>query len=193
MATKMMIKQTLAGLALAMTAGATSATELPLVSDPVSAKVFLELHSIQQMAGVMEPLLTVPGEAFRVIEGDTVALGTLKIRLVGIEAPEMAQQCNGADGTLWECAAEAEDRIREMLRGAERVECFSNDRDNYGHYIASCQADGQDVGAQLVAEGLAWPERERGYYTPEMEAAQAGSLGIWQAETLTPWEWRDQN
>lgn len=193
MVTNMMIKQTLAGLAFAMTVGSAQATELPLVSDPVSAKVFLELHSIQQMAGVMEPLLTVPGEAFRVIEGDTVALGSLKIRLVGIDAPEMAQQCNGADGALWECAAEAEDRIRDLLRNAEQVECFSNDRDNYGHYIASCQADGQDVGAQLVAEGLAWPDQEQGYYRPEMEAARAESLGVWQADTPTPWEWRDQN
>lgn len=193
MVNKMMIKRTLAGLAFAMTASTASATELPLLADPASAKVFLELRNIQQLAGVMEPLLSVPGEAFRVIEGDFVALGNLKIRLVGIDAPEMAQQCTGSDGGFWECAAQAEDRMREMLRSAELVECFSNSRDNYGHYVASCQADGQDIGARLVEEGLAWPNREQGYYQPEVEAAQAENLGIWQAETLPPWEWRSQN
>lgn len=190
--TTKMMKRTIVGAVLAIAANTVSAQELP-VSDPISAKIFLELRSIQQLAGVIDPLLTVPGEAFRIIEGDFIALGALRIRLVGIDAPEVAQRCNRSDGGLWECAAKSEDRVREILRSAERVECFGNGRDPYGYYIASCTADGEDVGARLVEEGLAWPDEEQGYYLPEAARAQAGSLGIWQAETERPAEWRKQH
>ncbi|MEP2716637.1 thermonuclease family protein [Pseudophaeobacter sp.] len=187
------MKQTLASVALAFAASSSFATDLPLgEADPTSARIFLELHSIQQLAGVMNPFLSVPGEAFRIVEGDSLALGNLRIRLVGIEAPEMAQRCNALNGVPWECAAESEDRMRDILRSAEQVECFSNDRNSYGDYVASCTADGEDVAARLVAEGLAWPDEERGYYLPELAAAQAEGLGIWQAETPTPFEWRMQ-
>lgn len=153
----------------------------------------MELHSIQRLAGALEPLLTVPGGSFRIIEGDVLSLGNLRVRLVGIDAPEVAQQCMTADGGLWECAAEAEDRIRDMLRSADRVECFSNEQDSYGHYLASCKADGLDVGALLVAEGLAWPDEDQGHYLSEAAQAQAAGRGIWQAETPTPAEWRKEH
>ena len=185
----MMKKQTLVSAVFAFAASTVFAADLPK-GDSASAKVFLELHSIQRLAGVMTPLLTVPGGAFRIVEGDFLALGNLRIRLIGIDAPEIAQQCNAAEGGYWECAAEAEDRVRDMLRNAERVECFSNERDSYGHYLASCKADGQDVGAHLVAEGLAWPDADQGYYHLEAMQAQAAHRGIWQAETPSPDEWR---
>lgn len=187
----MMIKQTLVSAVFAFAACTASAADLPK-GDSASAKVFLELHSIQRLAGVMSPLLSVPGGAFRIIEGDFLALGNLRIRLVGVDAPEVAQQCNSAEGAFWECAAEAEDRIRDLLRSAERVECFSNERDSYGHYLASCKADGLDVGAHLVAEGLAWPDTNYGYYHTEAAQAQAAHRGIWQADTPSPAEWRQE-
>ena len=185
----MMIKRTIVSAVLAFAAGTASAADLPK-GDSASARVFMELHSIQRLAGVLDPLLTVPGGSFRIIEGDFLALGNLRIRLVGIDAPEVAQQCNSAGGGHWECAAEAEDRIRDMLASAERVECFSNEQDSYGHYLASCKADGLDVGGLLVAEGLAWPDEGQGHYLSEAAQAQAASRGIWQAETPTPSEWR---
>ncbi|CUH89490.1 Succinoglycan biosynthesis protein ExoI [Phaeobacter sp. CECT 5382] len=187
----MIIKQTIAGLACAIAAGAVSAADLP-AGDPISAKIFLELHSFQQLSGSIEPLVSVPGEAFRVLDGDFLALGHLRIRLVGIDAPETAQQCNTAEGAFWECAVEAEDRVRSLMRMAERVECFSDEQDSYGNYLASCKADGRDVGAVLVGEGLAWPDQEQGYYGSEAATAQAGEIGIWQAATQPPWEWRKE-
>ncbi|MFC4213819.1 thermonuclease family protein [Pseudophaeobacter arcticus] len=184
-----MIKRTIVSTVFAFMAGAVSAADLPK-GDSVSARVFMELHNIQRLSAVLDPLLSVPGGAFRIVEGDFLALGNLRIRLMGIEAPEVAQQCNSANGDYWECAAEAEDRIRDMLGSAERIECFGNERDSYGHYLASCKADGLDVGARLVAEGLAWPDQDQGYYLPEAAQAQAAHIGIWQAQTPTPSEWR---
>jgi endonuclease YncB( thermonuclease family) len=185
----LMMKRTFVSVVFALAANTAAASDLPL-GDSASAKVFLQLSGIQQLAAVMDPLLSVPGGAFRIVEGDFLALGNLRIRLAGIDAPEIAQRCNTAQGMLWECAAQAEDRMRDILRAADRVECFSNDQDNYGYYVASCKADGADIGAQLVSEGLAWADETQGYYQAEAARAQAASLGIWQAETASPSEWR---
>ena len=188
----MMIKRSIAIAAIAFGATAASSEDL-LNVDPVSARIFLELHSIQQLAGDIRPLVSAPGEAFRVVDGDFLTLGNLKIRLVGIDAPEAAQQCNSAGGEYWDCAAQAGDRARSIIGLATRVDCYSSERNNYGHYIASCDADGRDVGALLVEEGLAWPDQDRGYYLSEATTAQSDNLGVWQAPTPTPWEWRSQH
>lgn len=185
----MIIKRTIAAATLATIASVASSAELPLV-DPISARIFLELHSIQKLSADIRPLVSAPGEAFRVIDGDYLALGNLRIRLVGIDAPKAAQQCNTPSGASWDCSAQSSDRARNIIHLADRVECFTSDDGNHGLYLASCQADGRDVGALLVEEGLAWPDQDQSYYVAESNVAQADGLGIWQAYTRPPWEWR---
>lgn len=185
----MIFKRTTAAASFTIIASVASAADLAPV-DPVSARIFLELHSIQKLSANIQPLLSAPGEAFRVIDGDFLALGNLRIRLVGIAAPKAAQQCNTANGSFWDCSAQSSDRVRNIIQQAQRVECFSSEDGNHGIYLASCQADGRDVGALLVGEGLAWPEMNQGYYLAEETTAQADGLGIWQAYTQPPWEWR---
>ena len=170
-------------------ASAVSSAELPPV-DPISARIFLDLHSIQKLSADIRPLVSAPGEAFRIIDGDLLALGNLRIRLVGIDAPESAQQCNTSSGAFWDCSAQSSDRVRNIVHLAERVDCFTSENGNHGLYIASCQADGSDVGALLVGEGLAWSDQDEGYYLSETTVAQTEGLGIWQAYTQPPWEWR---
>ncbi|AZV77317.1 thermonuclease family protein [Parasedimentitalea marina] len=189
----MIIKRTLAAATLVTLANTVSSAELPS-GDPISARIFLELHSIQKLSADIRPLVSAPGEAFRVIDGDFLALGNLRIRLVGIDAPDSAQRCNTPDGSSWDCSAQSSDRARDVIHMAERVECFTSENGNHGLYVASCQADGSDVGALLVGEGLAWPEQDEGYYLAESNVAQTEGLGIWQAYTQPPWEWRiEQN
>lgn len=185
----MSIKRTTAGAALAIVATTASSAELPPV-DAISANFFLELSSIQQLSANILPLAAAPGEAFRVIDGDFVALGNLRMRLIGIDAPKAAQRCNSESGSVWNCSAQSSDRVRDIIHSAERVECFSNEEGNHGLYLATCQADGRDVGALLVEEGLAWPLPDQGHYLTEVTLAQSDEVGIWQAYTPPPWEWR---
>jgi endonuclease YncB( thermonuclease family) len=42
----------------------------------------------------------------RVVDGDTLEVGGRKVRLFGIDAPELDQTCD-AEGQLWACGAEA--------------------------------------------------------------------------------------
>ena len=89
-----------------------------------------------------------------VIDGDTLKLGDRKIRIIGIDAPElMAPQCP-AEEVL---ARKSADRLRELLnRGEfEMVAHRLQRRDRHGRDLMVIQRNGQSIGAILIDEGLA--------------------------------------
>ncbi|MBE1298147.1 thermonuclease family protein [Phycobacter azelaicus] len=186
----MKIKSLLARLALTFAASAAISAELQ-PGDPMSAKIFLQLHGIEKLAGQITPLVSGTGRDFRVIDGDSLAVGNYNIRLLDIDAPRTSQRCTTAQGIYWDCGAEARQRMRDLVESAASVECYSSEQDVYGRHLATCDVDGVDVGAMLVEEGLAWPHLNQGRYVPEASSAQAHSRGIWQADNIAPWEVAD--
>jgi endonuclease YncB( thermonuclease family) len=90
-----------------------------------------------------------------VLDGDTMAVGNVTIRINGIDAAELGQQCERFNGDTWACADAASDRLAELI-GTSTVECETIDNDAYGRIIATCYVDNRDLGRQLVVEGLAW-------------------------------------
>jgi endonuclease YncB( thermonuclease family) len=133
----------------------------------------------------------ITGEA-RVIDGDTVDIGPVRIRLHGIDAPESDQPCAQTDGGSWKCGTAATSRLADMIDG-HLITCEARDRDAYGRIIGVCFKDDIDLNALLVREGLAWAyvRFSEDYITQEL-SAQAEKIGIWQAETTPPWEYRAQ-
>ena len=72
------------------------------------------------------------------------------------------------------------------------VDCLARDQDVYGRIVATCAADGVDVGGTLVAEGLAWAfVRYSEDYVGEQAKAKAARAGIWQGEAEAPWDYRE--
>ena len=73
------------------------------------------------------------------------------VRVAGIDTPERygRRPCERAT------AAEAKDRVKELLEDAERIDLENVGRGKYFRLVARIVADGADVGAVLIAEGLA--------------------------------------
>ncbi len=126
-----------------------------------------------------------------VIDGDGLAIGPVAIRLHGIDAPEAGQSCAQAGGGSWPCDEEASKRL-EVLISHHTVECEPLDRDAYGRIVARCTAGGADLAGTLAYEGLAWAftRYSADYVGHELEA-RAARVGVWQAETQPPWEYRE--
>jgi endonuclease YncB( thermonuclease family) len=128
----------------------------------------------------------------RTVDGDTIDLGVVRIRLHGIDAPEADQPCARADGSQWRCGVAAANRLADLIDDRQ-VRCEALDRDAYGRVIGRCFHQDVDLNALLVREGLAWAyiRFSEDYLREETEARNA-LLGIWQAETTPPWEYRAQ-
>jgi endonuclease YncB( thermonuclease family) len=144
-------------------------------------------------AGLLAALLDQPpppvaGQA-RVSDGDSLRLGDVRIRLLGLDAPELAQDCDAADGRSWPCGRAARDRLAVLL-AAGAVDCRPEDTDQYGRLLATCTVAGQDLGAVMVSEGLAISS---GRYWTEEAAARQLLAGIWAGGFDTPRDWRDDH
>jgi endonuclease YncB( thermonuclease family) len=128
-----------------------------------------------------------------VIDGDTLDVGAVRVRLLGVDAPELGQRCaSGRGDGAWTCGARAAERLSALVDGAP-VSCDPMGRDGYGRTLAVCRVRGEDIGEALVREGLAWAfRRYSDNYAPAEDAARRARHGVWRAETMPPWAYREQ-
>ena len=66
-----------------------------------------------------------------------------KIRLWGIDAPEVAQRCT-EDGTLHPCGLDPSRALAKQI-GRKPVNCTRRDTDRYGRLVAVCSVEGMDI------------------------------------------------
>ncbi|MPZ33034.1 MAG: hypothetical protein GEV13_18925 [Rhodospirillales bacterium] len=124
--------------------------------------------------------------AQNVTDGDTLKQGGVIYRLWGIDAPEAKQVC--PDG--WPAGSLATTRLKALTAGRSIV-CQEKDRDRYGRIVAICRASGEDLGAIMVREGLAWAfVRYSRDYVGEYAKAAAERRGVHAHGCVPAWEWR---
>lgn len=154
-----------------------------LVRDGLLTILFLGLVwlAANRLAGGGE---TVTGQP-RVVDGDTLAIGRDRIRLIGIDAPESAQICerNGRD---WDCGQEARRHLARLI-GKAGVACEGRADDRYGRRLAICAAGGEDLNARMVEDGFAVAF---GNYEAEEADARARRAGLWAGTFDQPRDWR---
>ncbi|MEJ5220269.1 thermonuclease family protein [Cognatishimia sp. D5M38] len=133
--------------------------------------------------------VTAPPEAVSFIDGDNLKLFGENMRLIDIDAAERGQTCNAASGGTWDCANTATETLKALVRG-RTVFCQYSRKDRYGRPLAKCWVDGVNIAEALVDAGVVWAYRDKGPYVPNAKAAKKKGIGIWQADTQTPWDWR---
>ncbi len=98
-----------------------------------------------------------------VVDGDTIWLDGVKIRLADIDTPEVSNpSCSGELALGQQATA----RLAALLnQGPFAVEPYEPDEDVYGRKLRILSRDGQSLGAVLVEEGLAraWDGARHGW------------------------------
>jgi endonuclease YncB( thermonuclease family) len=162
------------------------------VRNPYAAFFFallvLGLAAVPVAAKRVEPVL-LQGEA-RAIDGDTLQVGEIRLRLHGVDAPELRQTCEDEAGEAWACGRRAASELAAAVAGGE-VHCVSRERDRYQRLVATCWSQGRDVGQALVSHG--WAVAYRRYsvdYVRDEDLARYLTQGMWAGRFEMPWEWR---
>ncbi len=129
----------------------------------------------------------------RVVDGDTLDLGGVVIRLWGIDAPESRQTCAGKDGQTYSCGRDATAVLPELTR-RKAVQCDKRDQDRYGRTVSVCRTEAGEINAAMVRRGWAvdYTRYSGGRYKAEEAAAKAEKLGLWSGPFDMPGHWREQ-
>ena len=106
-----------------------------------------------------------------VIDGDTLDVDDVRVRLFGIDAPEADQTCRTEQGTVWACGAWVTSQAKALVQG-RAVRCVIIDTDRYGRAVARCYLGEDDLAERLVADGLAFAYRR---YSMDYDLAEKGA------------------
>lgn len=109
-------------------------------------------------------------------DGDTLRCGSERVRLFGVDAPELRRGNTPAEPLAYE----ARDELVRLTRG--RVGCRFVARDRYGRFVGRCWSDtSPDVNAALIRSGLTIEYRRysKGAYAKQEAEARTSRRGHW--------------
>lgn len=140
------------------------------------------LNNLNDLSDLNETLKSTPRKHIR-----TSIENTEKIRLAGIDAPELAQPFG----------IESRNYLEQMILG-KVVEVEERSLDRYGRTVAELTTTGGiDVNHRLVQKGFAWcypsfAKKDKKLFTLEARA-KASSAGLWsEPNPEPPWVFRKQ-
>lgn len=132
------------------------------------------------------------GKVSKVIDGDTIELlakenpynhiTKLKIRLYGIDAPELKQAYG----------KEAKKYLSALIILKQEVSLIIENKDKYDRFVGTIFLKGQDINKEMVKNGYAHAyESFSNKYLTEQADAKMFKLGLWQDErVMSPSEFR---
>lgn len=140
--------------------------------------------------------VTIAGGPARVIDGDTIALRGVRLRLHAIDAPEAAQTCQ-REGQPYECGTASTRALQAMAEGRDLL-CEWRDTDRHRRLVAECwpmdstgKREGESINAQMVRSGhaIAYRKYSAAFIDHEREARE-GKRGMWAGEFQQPESFR---
>ncbi len=140
----------------------------------------------------------------KVIDGDTVHINFKKIRLEGIDAPEIKQQCEKPYLKIsaligfkfsknYFCGILSKKHLVNKINKS-KIRCISTSRDKYKRYLATCYKEKINLNKWMVRNGyaVAYKRYSKDYLRDE-KYAKENELGLWKGFFIRPEKWRKLN
>ena len=137
----------------------------------------------------------------KIIDGDTISINNKKLRLEGIDAPEMRQTCKlqylkfsfFAFNKTYFCGVKSKEKLIKKINN-ESIACKITSKDRYKRYLATCYKKKTNINKWMVRNGhaVAYLRYSKEYLRDENYAKKKG-LGIWRGSFIQPEKWRKLN
>jgi endonuclease YncB( thermonuclease family) len=137
----------------------------------------------------------------RIIDGDTVHINSKKIRLEGIDAPEIKQQCQKVFLKIstvigfnfkkdYSCGVISKKKLIDKINKTQ-IKCISSGRDRYKRYLATCFKNEINLNKWMVRNGYAVAYRKYSKdYIKDENYAEENKRGLWAGNFIYPEKWR---
>ena len=140
----------------------------------------------------------------KIIDGDTVLINNKKIRLEGIDAPEIKQQCKKPFLKIsaligfqfsksYLCGVKSKKKLIDKIDNS-KIKCITSSKDRYKRYLATCYKEKINLNKWMVRNGhaVAYKRYSKDYVRDE-EFANENKLGLWEGSFTMPEKWRKLN
>ena len=137
----------------------------------------------------------------KVVDGDTIHIKSYKIRLEGIDAPEMRQKCKKPYLKImffnfqkdYYCGQMSKKKLVQKI-GNKPVKCILLGKDRYKRYLAKCLKGTINLNRWMVRNGYAVAYRKYSkLYILDENFAKEEKLGLWRGTFIKPEKWRKLN
>lgn len=136
----------------------------------------------------------------RVIDGDTVHgmdvnRNKIKVRMLGIDAPESSQPMGDASTNSLESCVFHSPEVKILVDK-------NNKTDKYGRYLAKVKSGVVDCNLYQVENGMAYyyrhyasslPPEEQPVFDMAENYAKNNNVGVWSQNLVKPWDYRKDN
>ena len=144
-----------------------------------------------------EEIKEISGNA-QIIDGDTIKINSKKIRLYGIDAPELKQMCKKPYLTIifftftkdYPCGKISTQKLQKKINN-KVITCKILDIDRYKRLIGECYKRNLNLNSWLVSNGyaVAYRKYSKKYISNEINAKNE-KKGLWQGKFEMPWDFR---
>ena len=137
----------------------------------------------------------------KIVDGDTIRIESYKIRLEGIDAPEMKQKCKKPYLKImffnfqkdYYCGQISKKKLVKKI-GNKPIRCILLEKDRYKRYLAKCLKGTIDLNRWMVRNGYAIAYRKYSkLYILDENFAKEEKLGMWKGTFIKPEKWRKLN
>ena len=136
----------------------------------------------------------ISGKAFA-LDGDSLTIKKIKIRLNRIDAPEFSQECLNAKSQQYQCGLVSKNFLINLVKNQEVV-CYYQKLDIYNRILGDCYIDKLNINNHLLANGMAIIYDFNDATSQEIELekiAKEQQKGIWQGPFELPKTYRKHN
>ena len=132
-----------------------------------------------------------------VTDGDSLKIGKEKIRLSGIDAPEIKQICYDHGGIPYACGHRAKIYLEYIIKDKwdiKKIYCYYSERDKYKRILGECmlgETSRVNINEEMVYRGHAVAYlRYSKKYIEQQETAKGLNYGVWAGNFDIPEDWR---
>ena len=132
------------------------------------------------------------------IDGDTIKIKNKKIRLHGIDAPEIKQLCQRTFLSIfifsfqenYKCGEISKKKLEKYVKN-NIIKCKVEGKDRYKRILGTCYKNTININSRMVRNGyaVAYKKYSKKYVSVEREAKRE-ELGLWKGKFDMPWDWR---
>lgn len=149
------------------------------------------------LIGRNAPVVPERFEAPTATDGDTIRDGDFRLRLQGIDAPELGQVGYRSDGSTVPLGQQSQGWLSEQLYSPENLSIAAQAAPSFGRAVAPLLNDGRDVGRASLRAGQSYAAPEyidnpdmRFDYLEAQRLGRQNRMGVHGTATLTPKEHR---